>query len=219
VILLQLIMDIIRTIRLHMDQLLPHQLLLSWLKDYKRPNDKILELKAQGFLESLKKGVYIAGPSVTDKKPDVLLVGNHLLGPSYVSVETALSYYGLIPERVYEISSMTIKASRSFNTSLGMFPYTRMPLPYYSFGLKTLRLASNQYAMVASPEKALCDKIITTTGLTLRSISSAYNYLVEDMRIDESSLNDLDTDMIKGWLPDSPKKESIAMVVKMIERL
>lgn len=212
-------MDITRTIGLHADQLLPHQLLLSWLKDYKRPNDKILGLKAQGFLEPLKKGLYIAGPSVTDKKPDVLLVANHLLGPSYVSVETALSYYGLIPERVYEISSMTTKVSRSFNAVLGMFTYTRLPLPYYSFGLKMLRLPTNQYAMVASPEKALCDKIVTTSGLTLRSIRNAYDYLVDDMRIDESALNDLDTDMIKGWLPDAPKRESLLMMIKMIEQL
>lgn len=73
--------------------------------------------------------------------------------------------------------------------------------------------------MVASPEKALYDKIITTSGLTLRSIRSAYDYLVENIRIDESSLNDLDTYMIKGWLPDAPKKESLFMMVKMIERL
>lgn len=53
--LLHLVMDIIRTIGLHADQLLPHQLLLSWLKDYRRPNAKILALKAQGFLEPLKK--------------------------------------------------------------------------------------------------------------------------------------------------------------------
>lgn len=212
-------MEIARTIGLHADQLLPHQLLLSWLKDYKRPNDKILGLKAQGILEPLKKGLYIAGPAVTDKKPDKFLAANHLLGPSYVSVETALSYYGLIPERVYEISSMTTKAPRSFNTVLGMFTYTRLPLPYYSFGLKMLRLPSEQYAMVASPEKALCDKIVTTSGLTLRSIRNAYEYLVDNMRIDESALNDLDTDMIKGWLPDSPKRESLRMMIKMIEQL
>src|SRR5690606_15527355 len=212
-------MDIIRTIDLYADQLLPHHLLLSWLKDYKRPNDKILGLKAQGFLEPLKKGLYIAGPSVTDKKPDLSLVANHLLGPSYVSVETALSHYSLIPERVYEVSSMATKASRSFNTVLGMFTYTRLPLPYYSFGLKMLRLPSNQHAIIASPEKALCDKIVTTSGLTLRSIRNAYDYLIEDMRLDESSLNDLNTDMIKGWLPDSPKRESLWMMIKMIEQL
>ncbi|WP_118193288.1 type IV toxin-antitoxin system AbiEi family antitoxin domain-containing protein [Albibacterium indicum] len=212
-------MDITRTIGLHADNLLPHHLLMSWLKAYKRPNDKILALKAQGILEPLKKGLYIAGPSVTDKRPDVLLVANHLLGPSYVSVETALSYYGLIPERVYEISSMTTKVSRSFNTVLGMFTYTRLPLPYYSFGLKMLHLPSDQYAIVASPEKALCDKIVTTSGLTLRSTRNAYAYIVDDMRIDESALNDLDTDMIKGWLPDAPKRESLWMMTKMIEQL
>ena len=212
-------MDIIRTIALHADQLLPHQLLISWLKDYKRPNDKILGLKAQGFLEPLKKGLYIAGPSATDIKPDVLPVANHLLGPSYVSMETALSYYSLIPERVYEISSMTTKASRSFNTVLGLFTYTRLPLPYYSFGIKMLRLPNNHYAMVASAEKALCDKIVATSGLTLRSIPNAYDFLVNNMRIHESALIDLDTDMIKEWLPDAPKRESLRMMIKMIEQL
>ena len=148
-----------------------------------------------------------------------MLVANHLLGPSYVSVETALSYYGLIPERVYETSSMTTKASRSFNTAMGLFTYTRLSLPYYSFGLQALRLPSNQYAIVASPEKALCDKIVTTSGLALRGIRNAYNYLVDDMRIDESALKDLNTNMIQEWLSDAPKKDSLLMVVKMIEQL
>lgn len=212
-------MEINQLIGIHEEQPLPHQLLMSWLKGYKRPNDKILGLKAQGSLEPLKRGLYIAGPSVTDKKPDVMLVANHLLGPSYVSVETALSYYGLIPERVYETSSMTTKASRSFNTAMGLFTYTRLSLPYYSFGLQALRLPSNQYAMVASPEKALCDKIVTTSGLALRSIRNAYDYLVDDMRIDESALKDLNTNMIQEWLSDAPKKDSLLMVVKMIEQL
>lgn len=212
-------MEINQLIGIHAEQPLPHQLLMSWLKGYKRPNDKILGLKAQGILESLKKGLYIAGPSVTDNKPDVMLVANHLLGPSYVSMETALSYYGLIPERVYETSSMTTKASRSFNTALGLFTYTRLSLPYYSFGLQMLRLPTNQYVMVASPEKALCDKIVTTSGLTLRGLRSAYDYLVDDMRIDESVLKDLNTNMIKEWLDDAPKKDSLLMVVKMIEQL
>lgn len=212
-------MEINQLIGIHEEQPFPHQLLMSWLKGYKRPNDKILGLKAQGILEPLKRGLYIAGPSVTDKKPDVMLVANHLLGPSYVSVETALSYYGLIPERVYETSSMTTKASRSFNTAMGLFTYTRLSLPYYSFGLQALRLPSNQYAIVASPEKALCDKIVTTSGLALRGIRNAYNYLVDDMRIDESALKDLNTNMIQEWLSDAPKKDSLLMVVKMIEQL
>ncbi|WP_262245996.1 type IV toxin-antitoxin system AbiEi family antitoxin domain-containing protein [Parapedobacter soli] len=212
-------MEINRIIGSHADQLLPHQLLMSWLKGYKRPNDKILGLKAQGILEPLKKGLYIAGPSISETKPDTFLIANHLLGPSYVSVETALSFYGLIPERVYETASMTTKAPRSFKTAVGRFTYTRLPLPYYSFGLNMLQLPSNQYAIVASREKALCDKIVTTSGLILRSVRNAYDYLVDDMRIDESALKELDTNAIQEWLPDAPKRDSLGMVVKMIEQL
>lgn len=69
-------MEIIQNINLHADQVLPHQLLKSWLKSYKRPNDKIPWLRTKGFLLSLKKGLYIAGPSATKKKPDVLLIAN-----------------------------------------------------------------------------------------------------------------------------------------------
>ena len=212
-------MEIAQLIGKHFDQPLPHQLLMSWLKGYKRPNDKIQGLKVKGILEPLKKGLYIAGPMVTDKRPNNFLVANHLLGPSYVSLETALSNHGLIPERVYEIASITTKASRSFKTVLGMFTYTRLSVPYYSFGLQMLRLPSNQYTMIASPEKALCDKIVTTSGLTLRSISNAHDLLLEDMRMDESVLKDLNTIMIREWIPDSPKKESLLMIVKMIEQL
>lgn len=212
-------MDITIRIGNHADQLLPHQLLISWLKGYKRPNDKILGLKNNGFLMPLKKGLYIAGPSATDKKPDQFLIANHLLGPSYVSVETALSFYGLIPERVYEIASMTTKASRLFNTPVGVFSYTRLSLPYYSFGITMVPLLSNQYAMVASPEKALCDKIVSTSGLTLRSARNAHEFFVNQMRIDESALKGLDINSIQGWLPDAPKRNSIWMTIKMIENL
>lgn len=212
-------MEIAQLIGKHFDQPLPHQLLMSWLKSYKRPNDKIQGLKAKGILEPLKKGLYIAGPRVTDETPDTFLVANHLLGPSYVSLETALSYYGLIPERVYEVASITTKATRSFKTVLGMFTYTHLFVPYYSFGLNMLRLPSNQYAMIASPEKALCDKIVTTSGLTLRSIRNAHDLLLEDMRMDELALKDLNTIMIREWIPDSPKKKSLLMMVKMIEQL
>src|SRR5699024_11867660 len=117
-------MEINKLIGIHEEQPLPHQLLMSWLKGYKRPNDKILGLKAQGILEPLKRGIYIAGPSVTDKKPDVMLVANHVLGPCYVSVGTSLFYYGIVSERGYATSSMTTKASRSFNTAMNLFTYT-----------------------------------------------------------------------------------------------
>jgi hypothetical protein len=202
------------------NQPLSHQLLVSLLKDYERPNDKIYQLAKQGVIQSIKKGLYVVGPALNiDKRPEPFLLANHILGPSYVSVETVLSYHGLIPERVYEIASMTIQAPRKFNTPLGTFTYMRLPLPYYAFGIRSEKLADDQYAMVASPEKALCDKIITTSGLLLRSRKSAKEFLLENMRMDEDGLKQLNVKEMTTWIKGSLKEESLSMVVNVIQEL
>lgn len=202
------------------NQPLSHQLLVSIFKDYERPNDKIYQLAKEGVLQSIKKGLYVVGPTLNvDRKPEPFLLANHILGPSYVSVETALSYHGLIPERVYEIASMTTQAPRKFTTPLGSFTYTRLALPYYAFGVRSEKLAEDQYAMVASPEKALFDKIITTSGLLLRSRKAAKEFLLENMRMDEDLLRQLDTKEMTGWINGSLKEESLSMVVQVIQEL
>lgn len=197
-----------------------HQLLVSLFKEYERPNDKIYRLVKEGVIQSIKKGLYVAGPALsTQRKPEPFLLANHILGPSYVSVETALSYHGLIPERVYEIASMTTQAPRKFNTPLGTFTYTRLPLPYYAFGIRSEKLADDQYAMVASPEKALCDKIITTSGLLFRSKKAARAFLIENMRMEEAALRQLNTNEMASWINGSLKEESLSMVVNVIREL
>lgn len=202
------------------NQPLSHQLLVSIFKEYERPNDKIYQLAKEGVIQSIKKGLYVAGPALNiERKPEPFLIANHILGPSYVSVETALSFYGLIPERVYEIASMTTQAPRKFNTPLGTFTYTRLPLPYYAFGIRSEKLADDQYAMVASPEKALCDKIITTSGLLLRSKKGAREFLLENMRMDEDALRQLNTKEMAGWIKGSLKEESLSMIVNVIQEL
>lgn len=202
------------------NQPLTHQLLVSIFKEYERPNDKIYQLAKEGVIQSVKKGLYVAGPALNvDRKPEPFLLANHILGPSYVSVETALAYHGLIPERVYEIASMTTKAPRKFKTPLGNFTYTRLPLPYYAFGIRSEKLADNQNAMVASPEKALCDKIITTSGLLLRSKKAAKEFLLGNMRMDEEILKQLNIKEMATWIKGSLKEESLSMVVNAILEL
>jgi predicted transcriptional regulator of viral defense system len=56
-----------------------------------------------GLIIPVKKGLYIAGPALNSGKPEPFLLANHILGPSYISLETALAYHGFIPERVYEL--------------------------------------------------------------------------------------------------------------------
>jgi hypothetical protein len=73
--------------------------------------------------------------------------------------------------------------------------------------------------MIASPEKALCDKIIVTSGVQLRSISQTMDFLLEDLRIDEEQLRQLDATSIQTWVIDSPKRNSLQMLVNTIQRL
>ncbi|AMR30010.1 hypothetical protein A0256_00560 [Mucilaginibacter sp. PAMC 26640] len=102
---------------------------------------------------------------------------------------------------------------------MGIFTYTNLPLPYYAFGLRIVKLGEKQNAMIASPEKALCDKIISTSGLLIRSTVQAGIYLTQDLRMEESALKELDTKIMSGWLDAAPKKESLIMVIKMMENL
>jgi hypothetical protein len=72
---------------------------------------------------------------------------------------------------------------------------------------------------VASPEKALFDKIVTTRGIVLRSRKSVISYLLEDLRMDEDGLKELDTETMLEWLSDAPKRDTLLMVIKTISSL
>jgi len=212
-------MDIQAALKGLSNQPLTHQLLAGLLKNYKRPNDKILSLKADGLIEPVKKGLYIAGRSFGAERPESALIANHILGPSYLSMESALAHYGLIPEKVFAVTSMTTKASRKFQTSIGLYTYTNLPLPYYAFGLATVSLSKDQQAIMAIPEKALCDKIVTTAGITLRSQSSARDYVFGNLRMEEEDLAKFDLNAMLSWLESAPKRESLEMLIKMIEKI
>ena len=74
---------------------------------HKSLNDKISDLEKQGTIIRLKRGMYVLSPQVSKKHISTELIANHLYGPSYVSMESALRFYGLIPERVFNTVSMT----------------------------------------------------------------------------------------------------------------
>jgi hypothetical protein len=198
---------------------LTRQLMLDILKDYQRPNDKINELVRKGELTPVKNGLYIPGPNISVPKPEPFLIANYLRGPSYVSMEAALYFYGIIPERVYEVSSVTLKASRTYRTPVGRYSYIHVPSPYYSFGIISAPLTARQVVLVASAEKAVCDKIVTTPGINLRSQKQTYEFLISDMRMDEELLRILDWREIASWVDDAPKSKSIQMLVKTLSQL
>ncbi|MCK9403990.1 MAG: hypothetical protein M0Q26_11380 [Chitinophagaceae bacterium] len=212
-------MQLLEAIRDYAEQPITKQVLLDLLKDYKRPYDKITELVKQGILVLVRRGVYIPGPNLNIAKPETFLLANHLLGPSYVSLETALSYWGFIPEKVYETSSVTTQKSAVYKTPAGRFSYTHIPLPYYSFGIQQVELTKKQRVLMAAPEKALCDKIVTTSGLLLRSSKQVKELLMDDLRIERGMLQNLNHKEISTWIIDAPKKSSLDILIKTLKEL
>jgi len=198
---------------------LTRHLLLEILREYKRPNDKISELIKNGQLVSLRRGLYVPGPQSDLPMPESYLIANHLRGPSYVSLETALSYWGLIPERTYEISSVTVKSSKKYKTTIGRFGYQQLPTPYYAYGICRVKLTDNQLVLLASPEKAICDKIVLTPHINLRSIKQTRAFLYDDLRMNEDDLRKLNLDLITTWLAESPKKNRLKMLIATIKEL
>lgn len=193
--------------------------LLSILQGYQRPYDKIDSWVQKGILVQLRRGLYTTSPKLAARQPEAFLLANHLYGPSYVSMESALHHWQLIPERVYGVSSATFKPSKRFDTPKGKFNFTHLPLPYYSFGMLSVTLQARQTALLASPEKALCDTIITSAQLQLRSKKATRAYLLDDMRIELADLRQLDAIEIKSWLSHCPKQNTIHMLIQTLDSL
>lgn len=212
-------MDFARLIKDYINAPITRHVLLEILREYKRPNDKISELIKSGELVSLRRGLYVPGPKTELPIPASFLIANHLRGPSYVSLEAALSYWGFIPERTYEISSVTIKTSKKIKTPIGRFGYQQLQAPYYSYGIRSVEMTTNQLVLLASPEKAICDKIVLTPMINLRSIKQTRAFLLDDLRIDEHLLRTLNLEMISTWLEDAPKKNSLKMLISTLKEV
>lgn len=201
------------------DQPISTPLLLGLLKGYSRPYDKIMEMVNQGIIVQLRRGLYLTTTLVSAKTPEPFLIANHLYGPSYVSLDSALFYWGLIPERVFEISSVTPKVSKRFLAQNVVYSFTHLPVAYYPLGIQSLSLTETQTVLFASPEKALLDKVITTSGVNLRSKNQAMAFLVEDLRIEKDQLRELNLREMVKWLPACPKRSSIKILVESIAGL
>ncbi|TQO39690.1 Transcriptional regulator, AbiEi antitoxin, Type IV TA system [Arenibacter algicola] len=212
-------MDFRKMIKEYAETPISRHLILELLKDYQSPNDKISELIKSEELISIRRGLYITGPKMDLPTPEPFLIANHLRGPSYVSLESALSYWNMIPERAYEISSVTIRTSKLYKTPVGRFSYQQLKIPYYSFGIKNIEYSTKQTMLVASPEKALCDKVVLTPKIYLRSIKQTQEFLLEDLRMDTDVLSTLDTKMMELWIKNAPKESSLKMLVKTLIQL
>jgi hypothetical protein len=163
-----------------------HPQLVSALSPYEAVQQKIHELLKSGTIVRVKKGLYVFGPKTRQKPISKESLANLIYGPSCISMEYALSYHGLIPERVEIVTSVTPKKNKEFNTPIGFFTYKRLPAYKYPHGIEQRWIDQQHPILIASPEKALCD-YITLNSVSLKTNSNVKNFLEFDLRIDPES--------------------------------
>lgn len=192
-------------------------LLAACYGSLKETKKKVRALEKSGELIRLKRGLYVVNPELSGKSLNVPLCANHIYGPSYVSLHWALRWYGLIPEKVFRMTSVTSQPSKSFKTPLGYFDYYKVDSKYFPIGIRMVAEDGITYLM-ATPEKALCDLILYDSYLPARSVKGLIRYLEEDIRFDMDELEHFDVEIIRECAEKGNKKLILNNLIKIIER-
>ncbi len=109
----------------------------------------------------INKGLYALAEPYRKTKAQPFYIANYLKSPSYVSLQSALAWYGIIPEYVPEITSVTTARPQTFQTPVGRFSFRHIHKKFF-WGYRQLEAAAGQNVFVASPEKALLDLVYLT---------------------------------------------------------
>lgn len=169
------------------------------LKDYKSPRDIITKLLKNNEILRVKKGLYIKSDYNFELLP---ILANLIYGPSYLSKEWALFYYRMIPEHVFELTSITSGKKKEFDTAVGRFTYQAVNQSYYPADI--VRKSYDNYGsfLVASKEKCLCDLIYSKRLITIDDIAE----FLKHSRIDADEFGKLSVEKIKSLALLSGKK-------------
>lgn len=144
---------------------------------------------ASGKLVQLRRGLYMLAPPYQKVCPHPFLVANRLVTPSYVSLQAALAHYGLIPEYVPVVTSVTTGRSQEFETPLGRYIYHHVKTDHFH-GYALRDLGGNQQAFIARPEKAILDQAYLQPGGETQAYLDALR-LQNLERLDEDTLQAL----------------------------
>jgi predicted transcriptional regulator of viral defense system len=128
--------------------------------------------KKAGKIYQLRRGLYCLAPPFQKTNPHPFLVANRLVPASYVSLQSALAYYGMIPEYVPITTSVSTGRPGHWETPLGFFDFRRIQIDFFD-GYQLTDLGEKQRAFVARPEKALLDLVYLEPG------GDSPEYLVE----------------------------------------
>ena len=189
----------------------------SLYPELKSPDKKVVWLEKNGYIIRLKRGLYVVNPEHSGKTLSSELLANHLYAPSYISMSTALRYYGLIPETVYVHQSMTVKHSRSFQTPIGSYDYKYISREAFPVGVRSIHKGDYAFLM-ASPEKALCDLVANSSKVNLRYMKDVEIYLEQDIRMDMDEFYKMDATILEDYIKVGKKADSISTLLRFLKR-
>jgi predicted transcriptional regulator of viral defense system len=147
-------------------------LLLTGNADPREIHRQLSRWKQSGKIYQLRRGLYSLAPPYQKVHPHPFLVANRLVSASYVSLQSALAYYGMIPEYVPVTTSATTSRPARWETPFGIFDFRHIQIAFFD-GFRMVDLGEKQQAFVATPEKALLDLIYLEPG------GDAIDYLAE----------------------------------------
>ncbi len=144
----------------------------------------------------IRRGLYCLADRYTHGRINPLELAQRIHGPSYVSLETALSHHGWIPEAVQAVTSVTPGRSRTFNTPVGLFSFTRVPQHRFLAGVRRVSAEGAGAFFLATPLKALADYVYSQR-YDWRSAAP----VMESLRVEDASLAELTTELFDEVMP------------------
>ena len=189
-----------------------YNLLLHALRDYKKPRDKIRGLIKNKDILRVKKGLYVLGKEYY-KPYNKYILANQIYGPSYITGQTALAFWNMIPERVELIISMTTKRKKLFETPVGRFSYLYCHKKVFNIGINLEHAGDQKKILIASPEKALSDIIAIQTHI---SSEKEMKEFLELMRLDYGDIKKLDLSLLEK-IKAGYKRQSMKLLLNCLK--
>jgi predicted transcriptional regulator of viral defense system len=191
--------------------------LMEALSEYANPRDRVTAMLRSGTVIRVKKGLYIFGRDLRRRPYSRELLANLVYGPSFVSLDTALSFYGLIPERVEAVTSVTSKRPKRFETPVGTFIYRGSPRRSFHLGMDRVEEGDVAF-LIATRERALADKVRDQRGNPIRTKGAAARYLFDDLRIDEEEFRRLQPNSLDE-IADGLRSRKVAVCASLLRKL
>lgn len=178
-------------------------------------NNKASRMCGSGELIRLKRGLFVRRPTADGQRLSLGLIANHLYPPSFVSMQSALRFYGLIPESVQSIQSMTLCHTRYFATPVGRFEFINCQRDVFGIGV-TQATSAGAVFVIATPERALCDTVAGSAGVCLRHLTEAERYLTADLRLDMDSFLEMDPGIMEAYARLGKKGGSVMTLIRLL---